>query len=141
MVTKDLISTQQVLLNAIGLTVLCVVLLAVVQFALLYHGAIVLERAATAGAREAALPKASYQSVAAVIQQRLVDQRWGKHLAPPTVLINGRPTVSRYQVTSGDRIDVKLRVDMLAMTADLLRPIGLSCADQQLEAVAHRRVP
>lgn len=109
----------------------CVVL----EFAYLATAEHSLTVAARAGAMEATLPRASYQTVTAAIERRLVSQPVLLEQLSVTFAKNGHPVQQPYFGQSGgDRFAVTLSVANTAAVPDWLRALSIWRGDSKISA-------
>jgi len=108
---------------ALALPILLVVLMAVFEFSLLFLARGELVDASREGARVAALPGASYESVEWAVRQNLAPRLRGS---------------AQIEIAGGERAgeltSVAVRVPMQLASPDLLWPIGYTLKGQQLYA-------
>ncbi|HEX5472899.1 MAG TPA: hypothetical protein VFW73_13490 [Lacipirellulaceae bacterium] len=97
--------------------------------------------AARAGALEATLPRASYQSVAMVVESHLAQYpRLARHLQL-TLLQGGSLVTGHIRPGDGDRISITLFARSSALLPDWLRVITFWRSDYQIQAHAERHLP
>jgi len=120
----------------IVLPILLIVMCAVVQFTMLLMASQTVHAAAAAGAREAALPGATAQTVQHRVQEVVENWRFADSLAPVEIYVNDQPeyTYPLYEAVPGDVVRVNITVDALATTPDLLQFIGLSLRNEKLNS-------
>lgn len=100
-----------------------------------------LEIAARAGATEATLPKATFQSVTAVVRQRLADYPDLVGRLQVTVLKDGTPVGQRLAAGCGDRISVTLSVPASSLTFGWLQSFTRFRNEPPRTVQAERVVP
>jgi hypothetical protein len=100
-----------------------------------------LAKSARAGALEATLPRASYESVAQTVERRLgglvqPSSGWKLYLEQ-----NGKPVRSGIRLQEGDCLSVALVLPGQSALPGWLRPLNLWVSDRSIEARAERRIP
>ncbi len=116
------VAAPVVVITAIGL----------VQFFSLMAASAALGQAAEAGAREAALPKATFRSVSAVVERRLGGRRFSDAIDPVLVEIDGRAVYGVVRPRSGEEIMVTVSVASHSAVPDVLGYLGLSLFQPKL---------
>ncbi len=96
------------------------------QFFCLIAASEALGQAAKAGAREASLPKATFQSVSAAVERRLGGRSFVRAIDPVRVEVDGRAVYGVVRPQTGEEIVVTVSVASHRATPDLLGYLGLS---------------
>jgi hypothetical protein len=102
----------------------------------------VLRIAARAGAAEATLPKATYESVAAVIERRLATtcpQLKGQ--LQLTLLRNGTPVVQHFRPVGGDRLSVTISAPTSSLVSSWVRMLSPGRRESLTSAHAESQMP
>jgi hypothetical protein len=126
---------------AVALVVLVLASSVLIEFGYCLAAEHKLARAARAGALEATLPRASYQSVTQSVQRRLTSYalptgRWRLNLAQ-----NGAPVRGQIDPADGDRLSVTLAMPTSAVMPRWLRTAIFWRGESQITIRADRRLP
>jgi hypothetical protein len=100
-----------------------------------------LGRAARAGALEATLPRANYQSVVDTVTRRLANRVALSEKLALVVHRNGAAVGGALRTVGGDRIAVTLTVPARAVAPNWLSVLSLRTGESQIEVRAERQVP
>jgi hypothetical protein len=111
------------------------------EFTHLFAAEHALALAARAGATEATLPRATYQSVSAAIEHRLAPYTAAQGQLQLTILRNGQPVGLQLHAIEGDQFSVTLSVPAEATLPTWLKKIHLWQQNSALIATAKREVP
>lgn len=111
------------------------------EFTHLFAAEHTLTLAARAGATEATLPRATWQSVSAAIEHRLAPYPAAQGQLQLTILRNGQPVGSQLHATEGDHFSITLSVPAEATLPTWLKRIQPWQQDSTLMASASRDVP
>ena len=125
---------------AAALTVLVMAASMLAQFGYLIAAENALNVAAQAGAMEATLPRATYQSVAAAVERRLAEYPQLEEQLQLTLLQNGSP-IDRLIRGDGDRFSITLSAPSSAMMPAWLCKLSLRSGDTTVTAHAERQAP
>ena len=125
----------------VAVPILAITGLGLVQFIWLLAAGEALGQAAEAGAQEAVLPKATFQSVSDAVRRRL--DPWGSAGGARQILVQvgGRAAYGVLQPRSGDEIVVTVCVASHAAVPDLLGSLGLPLFGEKLHGRRALRVP
>jgi Flp pilus assembly protein TadG len=115
----------------IVLPILLVVLLGVVQLASYLMAMQAIQAAALVGAREAALPSATAQSVSEAVHQSLSGWRLAESVGPGDVLVQPEGWQS---LPPGSAVAVSVRVDAAQAAIGALEKLGLPLAGKKITA-------
>lgn len=126
---------------AAAAAVLLIAVGTVTQFAYLVAAEHTLQLAARAGATEATLPRASYQSVAAVVERQLASYQLQSGQLQVNLLQNGAPVSRHFRAGDGDRISVTISVPSSATLPTWLRKLSPWRNEAPTTARAERDVP
>jgi hypothetical protein len=111
------------------------------EFAYLLAAERTLSVAARAGAMEATLPRATYRSVTAAIDRRLIQYpSLARHLHL-SLLQNGSLVQSQFRQCDGDRISISISAPSSCALPDWLRRFTFWQVNSQIQATAERCVP
>lgn len=124
-----------------ALTVLGVAASVLTQFAYLVAAEHTLNVAARAGAAEAMLPRATYQSISAAVERRLASYPQLSGQLELSVLQNGSPIGGRFRTGDGDRFSVTLTAPTSAVIPGWLRRLSFWRGDTPINAQAERQLP
>jgi hypothetical protein len=112
-----------------------------VEFAYCLAAEHALTGAARAGALEATLPRANFQSVRQTVKRRLaIHAAWEERLTL-SVHRNGTAIGGAIQAADGDRLAITLTVPIRAMVPQWLNAFSLRTSASQIEVRAEREVP
>lgn len=111
------------------------------QFAVLLIVQWALQGAADMAAREAALPRATVQSVDAAARWQLAGWKFAQALTPPAIEVNDLGSALLVAPQPGDRVAVTLAVEASAAVPDWCGLFGVRLAPARLEARATSIVP
>jgi hypothetical protein len=100
-----------------------------------------LARSARAGVLEATLPRATHQSVASIIDRRLVDYPTLSNRLRFSFHHNGVPVTAALDPRDGDRLTVILAAPTDAALPQWLRAMKFWRRDGQIEVRAERQMP
>jgi hypothetical protein len=112
-----------------------------VQFGLLLANQGKLVLAAERGAIEAALPRATHESIMQAARRQLRDSPQLAAALQTSTRVNGRlqQAAAELQLEPGDALTVSVAAAATAAVPDWLRCVGLSIDGQMLQATARRR--
>ena len=113
----------------------------VIQFAYLVTAEHAMQLAARAGATEATLPRATYQSITAAVERRLTDYALKSGQLQITMLQNGIPVGRQFHAGDGDRISLTISVPTSATLPAWLRKLSPWRNEAPTSARAERDVP
>jgi Flp pilus assembly protein TadG len=115
------------------LPILLLVVLATIEFGILLVSTQAVNAAAAVGAREATLPSATPESVAAAVEKALHGWKFLSSLDPIKIEVNGEPeaTIPLADATTGDSVAVTVCVNSAAAAPNLLKFIGLTLDGQK----------
>lgn len=112
-----------------------------IEFAYLLAAEHTLLRAARAGALEATLPRATFQSVGETVKRRLANcAAWDQQLTL-SLQRNGAAVGGTIRVAGGDRMGVTLALPFRAFLPNWLIAVSLGNSESQIEVRAERDVP
>jgi hypothetical protein len=100
-----------------------------------------LASAARAGALEATLPRASYQSIAASVERQLTEYPRLAGRLRFGLVQNGFPVGRRFRAAPGDRLTVMLSAPTSAMLPDWLQAVRIWRGESELRQSADRQTP
>ena len=126
---------------AAALTLLAFAAGVLIEFAYLVGAERTLARAARAGALEATLPRATFQSVTGSVERRLTQYPGLSRRLRFSLQQNGHPTRRNFQPTDGDRISLTLTADADAMLPGWLPSLHFWRTASRIEAHAERQMP
>jgi hypothetical protein len=132
---------QWVLQWAAALAVLAFAGSTLVEFAYLSVAEHKLSIAARAGVLEATLPRASYQSVALVVESHLTQYPRLARRLQLTLVQNGSPVARQIRPGDGDRLSIALSAPSSAVLPDWLRIIMFWRGESPIQAHAERQLP
>jgi hypothetical protein len=124
-----------------ALTVLAVGAGVLTEFAYVLTAERLLLVAARAGAMEATLPRATYESVTAVIERRLAGNPRLAGELHISLAQNGSLVQQRFHRGDGDRFDVSAWAPKSAAVPDWLRRFTFWRSETQIQVHANRQVP
>lgn len=125
--------------GALGVLALVAGLLS--EFACLASAQHSLAIAAQAGAVEATLPRATYQSIAATVERRLAGNPALAKQALLTLSQNSVPVQTRFRQREGDRMTVSLSAPSSAGVPAWLHRFSFWRADSRIQAQAEQIIP
>ncbi len=142
-ISQPTITAGAVVRFAAGAVVLLVAGLALVQFCWLLWATTRLDRAARAAVEEAALPRATRQSVESQVRRALADSRLSAAAENVAISINGLSDrlLPVDRVASHDIVAVGLSVPADAAVPDLLGPLGLSLKQSSIRVRRAKTLP
>lgn len=113
-------------------------LLGIYQVVLVMWASVVLSQAAAAGAREAALPRATRDSIDSAVDRALSGHAFAERRGAIELTVNDWPAgdSSLAYATTSDRIGVRVELPAVAAVPDLLAIVGLSLVGDQLSGSA-----
>jgi hypothetical protein len=111
------------------------------EFAYLVAAEQSLNMAARAGATEATLPRATYQSITAAVERRLASYPQLNGQLQLRLLQNGTPVGQQFRVSDGDRVSIALSAPTSSVVPGWLRKLSPWHGDAPLNAHAEREVP
>lgn len=125
-----------------ALVTLCVAAAALTKFGYCASAERALIRAARAGAVEATLPRATYQSVVAAVERRLTGypERSAERLRI-SLQQNGKPVRGVIRPADGNRLTVALAVPSEEMLPGWLRALAFWHSGSAIEGRAERHLP
>jgi Flp pilus assembly protein TadG len=128
---------------AAGAMVLLIAGLALVQFGWLLWATTRLDRAARAAVEEAALPRATRQSVESQVRRALADTRLGAVVQQVAITINDRRDRAGPidRAAPHDVVAVRLSVPARAAVPDWLGPLGLSLKQSSIRVRRAKTLP
>jgi hypothetical protein len=126
---------------AAALAVLVMAASILAQFGYLIAAENALNVAAQAGAMEATLPRATYQSVTATVHRRLEEHPHLYEHITLTLLQNGTPVIDSLRADEGDEFSIALSVPVSSAIPDWLEKTSLWHAQQYINAKATCRLP
>ena len=127
--------------RAAAVAILLVAATILLEFAYTCAAEHALSVAARAGATEATLPRATYQSVSAAIDRRLTDYPGLQSHLQLTLLRNGQPIASQLHASDGDRFSITLSVQSTSTLPTWLQKLLPWQRSSMLIASAERTVP
>jgi hypothetical protein len=126
---------------AAALTVLAIATCVLLDFACLATAEHLLTVAARAGALEATLPRATYESIVATTERRLARYPQLAGQLRIDIEQNGVPVGRQFRQCAGDRISVTLVAPVSAVTPPWLRAAAYRRSDSVIRAEAYRQMP
>jgi hypothetical protein len=126
---------------AAAIGVLFVAASILIEFAYCLDAEHTLARAARAGAVEATLPRASYQSVCASVERRLAGYRSSQDTLRVELEQNGVPVRGNLAVRGGDEFSVAVTVPAASVVPAWLRGVSVWRSESELTARAIEGVP
>jgi hypothetical protein len=111
------------------------------EFAYVFAAERALSVAARAGAMEATLPRATYQSVTAAVDRRLRHYPLLAKQVRLALLQNGTLVQSQFRQHDGDHFAITLSGPDSAAVPDWLRPLTFWRADSAIQAYAEQQLP
>lgn len=124
-----------------ALGVLVITAASLVEFACRASATHTLSIAARAGAIEATLPRATYQSIAATIERRLARYPTFVNQVALTLSQNGESVQTRFRRREGDRLAVALSAPGRASVPTWLQRFSFWRTDSRIHAEAEQIVP
>jgi hypothetical protein len=134
-------SAHWVLLWTAAIAVLLIALGGLTQFAYLIAAEHSLNVAARAGATEATLPRATYQSVKAAVERRLVNYPLLSGQLQVNLLQNGTPVGQKFRAGNGDRFSITISVPTSVAMPTWLRKFSPWHDESLINARAESDVP
>ena len=125
----------------VAVPILAITGLGLVQFFWLLAAGEVLGQAAKAGAQEAVLPKATFQSVSDAVRRRLEPWAFAGNSRQIVVQVGGRAAYGVLQPRSGDEVVVTVSIASHAAVPDLLGSLGLPLYHEKIHSRRALRVP
>jgi hypothetical protein len=126
---------------AAALTMLAFTASILTEFAYVVGARSVLDRAARAAALEAAMPRATYQTVAATVDRRLAGYPAIAAAVQLRIEINGFSARGPLQVQGGDTIGVVLSVTSTEVIPSWIERLPFRRCTSDLRATSQRTVP
>ncbi len=126
---------------AAALAVLAFAASVLIEFAYLFAAERQLALAARAGALEATLPRATYQSVTAAVERRLTRYPRLAGRLQLTLLQNGSLVRPHFRQNDGDRFSITLTVPNSAVEPDWLHTIMFWRSESKVQSDAERQMP
>jgi hypothetical protein len=134
-------SARWVLLWTAAIAVLLIAVGGLTQFAYMIAAEHTLNVAARAGATEATLPRATYQSVTAAVERRLVKYPLLSGQLQVNLLQNGTPVGQKFRAGDGDRFSITISVPASVAMPTWLRKFSPWHDESLINARAERDVP